>query len=130
MTYKGWPLYYYGTDSLRGNTLGVSVPGPGIWPVAVKDLDSAEVVTSIEKLDAGMSLRVYPNPAAMSVNIESDEAIESITLLSVTGTVILRISAVRSENYILSTGDLSPGVYFLEIRSVNNKMGFSRLIRR
>jgi len=38
MTYKGWPLYYFGKDSLRGLTLAVSVPTPGKWPVAVKDV--------------------------------------------------------------------------------------------
>jgi len=33
-TYKGWPMYYFGGDSLvRGKTLGVSVPVPGVWPV-------------------------------------------------------------------------------------------------
>ncbi len=42
LTYKGWPLYYFGQDnSSRGNTKGVSVPLPGIWPVAVKDLPVA-----------------------------------------------------------------------------------------
>jgi len=30
-TYKGWPMYYFGGDSLtRGKTLGVSVPVPGV----------------------------------------------------------------------------------------------------
>ncbi len=34
LTYKGWPLYYFGPDAgLRGNTKGVSVPRPGVWPV-------------------------------------------------------------------------------------------------
>lgn len=38
LTYKGWPLYYFGSDLLvRGNNKGVSVPTPGVWPVAVKD---------------------------------------------------------------------------------------------
>jgi len=33
LTYKGWPLYYFGPDAqTRGNTKGVSVPTPGIWP--------------------------------------------------------------------------------------------------
>lgn len=42
LTYKGWPLYYYGPDNqVRGNNKGVSVPTPGIWPVAVKDLTVA-----------------------------------------------------------------------------------------
>ncbi|HVI46888.1 MAG TPA: hypothetical protein VM802_18555 [Chitinophaga sp.] len=34
LTYKGWPLYYFGADQqTRGNTKGVSVPKPGIWPI-------------------------------------------------------------------------------------------------
>lgn len=34
LTYKGWPLYYFGPDGAqRGITKGVSVPKPGQWPV-------------------------------------------------------------------------------------------------
>ena len=34
LTYKGWPLYYFGPDGTqRGATKGVSVPRPGVWPV-------------------------------------------------------------------------------------------------
>lgn len=34
LTYKGWPLYYFGPDQdQRGSTKGVSVPRPGVWPV-------------------------------------------------------------------------------------------------
>ncbi|UFH54855.1 hypothetical protein [Spirosoma sp. KNUC1025] len=34
LTYKGWPLYYFGPDAAqRGSTKGVSVPRPGVWPV-------------------------------------------------------------------------------------------------
>jgi len=37
MTYKGWPLYYFGQDAgIRGANKGVSVPAPGVWPVVVK----------------------------------------------------------------------------------------------
>ena len=32
LTYKGWPLYYFGQDAKRGDTKGVSVPAPGVWP--------------------------------------------------------------------------------------------------
>lgn len=38
LTYKGWPLYYFGQDSAkRGNNKGVSFPSPGVWPIAIKD---------------------------------------------------------------------------------------------
>ncbi|GAB3505647.1 hypothetical protein GCM10027341_37600 [Spirosoma knui] len=33
LSYKGWPLYYFGNDTERGNTKGVSFPRPGVWPV-------------------------------------------------------------------------------------------------
>ncbi len=49
MTYKGWPLYYFGGDMMtRGNTKGVSIPMPGIWPVAVKDISSPIPATVVD----------------------------------------------------------------------------------
>ena len=42
LTYNGWPLYYFGQDSLkRGLNKGVSVPSPGVWPVMVKEAAAA-----------------------------------------------------------------------------------------
>src|SRR5256885_1489813 len=38
LTYKGWPLHFFGQDSVRGLTLAVSVPVAGKWPVAVKNI--------------------------------------------------------------------------------------------
>ena len=42
LTYKGWPMYYYGPDAdatglFRGMNKGVSVPKPNVWPVFTKD---------------------------------------------------------------------------------------------
>lgn len=33
LTYKGWPVYYFGQDENRGETKGVSFPAPGVWPI-------------------------------------------------------------------------------------------------
>jgi predicted lipoprotein with Yx(FWY)xxD motif len=42
LTFKGWPLYYFGGDaSTRGNTKGVSVPTPGIWPIVNNNTTTA-----------------------------------------------------------------------------------------
>lgn len=41
LTYKGWPLYTFGQDTQRGDTQGVSVPEPGIWPVVNSDVSPA-----------------------------------------------------------------------------------------
>lgn len=42
LTYKGWPLYYFGQDAeTRGNTKGVSFPAPGVWPIVNKSTNAA-----------------------------------------------------------------------------------------
>lgn len=43
LTYKGWPLYYFGQDDSRGETKGIDFPSLGIWPVL--QLDSPEAPT-------------------------------------------------------------------------------------
>jgi uncharacterized surface protein with fasciclin (FAS1) repeats/predicted lipoprotein with Yx(FWY)xxD motif len=49
MTYNGWPLYYFGTDDMmRGSTKGVSVPVPGVWPVAVEDIGDPIPATVVD----------------------------------------------------------------------------------
>lgn len=42
LTYNGWPLYYFGDDEgTAGSNKGVSVPKPGVWPIAAKDIAAA-----------------------------------------------------------------------------------------
>jgi predicted lipoprotein with Yx(FWY)xxD motif len=42
LTYKGWPLYYFGQDaSMRGSNKGISFPAPGYWPVPVPNIATA-----------------------------------------------------------------------------------------
>jgi predicted lipoprotein with Yx(FWY)xxD motif len=43
LTYKGWPLYYFGQDgNTRGLSKGVSFPQPGVWPVAATTIQVAQ----------------------------------------------------------------------------------------
>ncbi|HZI23478.1 MAG TPA: hypothetical protein VFD46_00290, partial [Chryseolinea sp.] len=41
LTYKGWPVYYFGQDQAKGDNKGVSVPVPGKWPVINQDTPQA-----------------------------------------------------------------------------------------
>jgi len=41
VTYKGWPLYYFGQDAARGETKGVDFPAVGVWPVLNPDSPEA-----------------------------------------------------------------------------------------
>jgi len=42
LTFKGWPVYFFGGDTERGDTKGVSVPSPGVWPVINNDVSEAQ----------------------------------------------------------------------------------------
>lgn len=37
LTYKGWPIYYFGQDVARGDNKGISFPSPNIWPILNTD---------------------------------------------------------------------------------------------
>src|SRR5680860_912260 len=41
LTYKGWPLYYFGQDEARGDNYGVGFPAAGIWPIVNPDTEVA-----------------------------------------------------------------------------------------
>ncbi|RNC90332.1 MAG: hypothetical protein ED555_10695 [Allomuricauda sp.] len=41
ITYKGWPLYYFGGDENRGDNFGVGFPVAGIWPILNNDTEPA-----------------------------------------------------------------------------------------
>ncbi|MGC9354496.1 MAG: fasciclin domain-containing protein, partial [Mariniphaga sp.] len=48
LTFKGWPLYYFGQDNMeRGSNKGVSVPSPGVWPVPVQDMMEAPKIPTV-----------------------------------------------------------------------------------
>jgi len=129
LTYKGWPLYYFGGDSLRGNATGVSVPRPGVWPVAVASLEEA-AVTSVDDFDANSGLQLYPNPAINELNIVSDKAIEAISIRSITGALVLTIGDVHSAEIVVSLDGLSTGIYFVEVKSVDNAIQVRRMVKK
>ncbi|GAB1858206.1 hypothetical protein MHTCC0001_30430 [Flavobacteriaceae bacterium MHTCC 0001] len=41
LTYKGWPLYYFGQDIQRGDNYGVGFPAAGVWPILNQNIDEA-----------------------------------------------------------------------------------------
>ncbi len=41
VTYKGWPLYYFGGDENRGDNFGVGFPVAGVWPIVNPDTEPA-----------------------------------------------------------------------------------------
>jgi predicted lipoprotein with Yx(FWY)xxD motif len=48
LTYKGWPLYYFGQDTARGDNKGVSFPAPGVWPIANVNTEMAPSAPTVK----------------------------------------------------------------------------------
>ncbi|WP_348970637.1 COG4315 family predicted lipoprotein [Chondrinema litorale] len=51
LTYKGWPLYYFGQDTERGDNKGISFPAPGVWPIVNTDTEQAEEAPTVKITD-------------------------------------------------------------------------------
>ena len=109
--------------------MGVSVPSPGVWPVAVEGLE-APIVSSLEDLNVPGALGLYPNPAINELNISSFDKIGSISLLSLTGVRIKTASDIGNTEHVLSLEGITPGVYLIEVRTVENRVSFSSFIKQ
>src|SRR5690606_17411064 len=63
LTYRGWPLYYFGQDLARGDNYGVGFPSAGIWPIANTDTEEAPQsengVVSYDVVNQGMSAYAF-----------------------------------------------------------------------
>jgi predicted lipoprotein with Yx(FWY)xxD motif len=68
LTYKGWPLYYFGGDAARGDNTGVSVPAPGVWPIVNVDTPMApEPTVSVKLADDGTFGSILTDENGMSL---------------------------------------------------------------
>lgn len=51
LTYKGWPLYYFGQDAQRGDNKGISFPVAGIWHTVNAQTPEATLKPTIKSID-------------------------------------------------------------------------------
>ena len=121
MTYKGWPLYYFGQDAARGETKGVSVPSPGVWPVAVDGVDNA--IVGVNEILELIEFEVSPNPfheeIAISLDFKTNTEI-TIVLYNSIGQeerrIVRRFNSGKNSLVLRDLNSLEKGVYFLKIQ--------------
>ena len=68
-------------------------------------------------------LKVYPNPAATSIQVESDEEVSYISLFDMLGNQVIRSSTTE-----LKVSDLLPGMYVLEVTIKSGESVSQRVI--
>lgn len=138
LTYKGWPMYYYGLDSLtRGKTLGVSVPTPGIWPVAIPGVDFAPTITAVKEIfqDQLAYLSLSPVPADDFVQIKLGSKITG----RMTGVVYnLRGQAMKQFNLDIQNGlnqkdidisNMAPGMYLMVLHLDGQVAAYEKFVK-
>jgi uncharacterized surface protein with fasciclin (FAS1) repeats/predicted lipoprotein with Yx(FWY)xxD motif len=47
LSFRANPLYFFGSDEDRGDTKGVSVPNPGVWPIVNNDTPELEPIPNL-----------------------------------------------------------------------------------
>jgi predicted lipoprotein with Yx(FWY)xxD motif len=130
LTYKGWPLYHFGPDSLkRGNTKGVSVPLPGVWPVAQITESPAQVTGVNDGLQVPLEYSLaqnYPNPfnpsTTIKFSIKNSEKV-SLKIYNSVGQLITELvnSVLPAGSYNLTwnAGNIPSGIYLYALSTDN-----------
>ncbi len=81
-----------------------------------------------EVFSDNISANIYPNPANDILNIESDEAIESLELYDILGRLVLSKRDISATESRVEVSSLSRGVYILKIHTAKGVGEYKILI--
>ncbi len=86
-------------------------------------VDNVSVTTGnpsgIEEL--ALESRIYPNPAQTFVKVSSNQIIEQVNILKISGQKVQALKTVNNTEVRIDTENLSEGLYFIEVINVNGK---------
>jgi blue copper oxidase len=89
------------------------------------------LTTGISSISDNIPFRVFPNPANTNVTIELAEQLSQavVTLQNVLGEMMLKSELNGNSNSSLDLSSLTPGIYFLQVRS-GNRLSTRKLIKQ
>lgn len=121
-------------------------PADHAWRLAVDnamgdvDLDFTHNTTFTDIMDEGttsaasayaeMALKVYPNPAASLITIESETMIRSAEIFSISGAVVKSFAGMNTLRSTISLDLLTEGVYFLKVTSEDAAEAVVRIMKQ
>lgn len=80
------------------------------------DACPGDSTTGINTISAA-NLKLYPNPVAENLRIESEEGIQEIALFNTTGEMVLMSNGLGTNTMSVNTTNLSNGIYFLKAKT-------------
>lgn len=113
-------------------------PGDGRWLYRLKliglngNVSYSKVVAATVKCAAPGTINVYPNPFTNSIHIRTAQAVNEVSLLSLTGATLVAIQLNQPTAGLvqLSLPDmLAPGTYVLRVVSQNKEVTYVKLIK-
>ncbi|MDR2009860.1 MAG: T9SS type A sorting domain-containing protein [Bacteroidales bacterium] len=130
---NGSPLDF-STESVINRTVQVTIPSGSdvnkcelVTFVQLMNSESSEILqVSKNKLSSSTAaeeqnfaaIQVYPNPADDILNIASENNIDKIEVVNITGQTV-DIANPNADNYILNTSGYNSGIYFVKIYSAD-----------
>nr|HPR58408.1 T9SS type A sorting domain-containing protein [Bacteroidales bacterium] len=83
-------------------------------------------VTSINDYTSELTVNLYPNPAKEFVNIETNFEISNLKVVNYVGQVVFDQNLEQS-NYLINTSSFGPGMYFVQIQTIDGVVITKRL---
>jgi len=86
--------------------------------------------TGLDLNDQKHRLAVYPNPASDNLFVVSEGVIESISIFSITGAKLLGYTNLKVQEYLIPLDGIRSGSYILKIRTIDDNVSVSRLLKK
>ncbi len=98
------------------------------------DFTAVAYFTEIPTVNPGTIMQnicsIFPNPSDGIAEITSNEIINEITVLDITGKIVSQTNNVNTKNYTLSLADCKPGVYVVRVQSISGSSTIKMQILR
>jgi hypothetical protein len=77
-----------------------------------------------------VALVLYPNPASNELTLVSVDVIESVSIINMSGAQVHSTTGIKSREYMITLDGINPGVYIIEVRTVDHQSHFNRFVKR
>lgn len=84
------------------------------WPIITNNANTTFTVLGTSDINKDLAVRMYPNPASESINVQAASELQTIYLYDVQGRIIIS-KAVVGSNTTLDISFLPKGMYFVKV---------------
>lgn len=117
-------------QSFRPNatgSYGVRVTDPACGIITTRCIDL--LITDSKQLNNEVRIEMYPNPSQTYINIESNEALESLTVTDLFGRKVLYISDITERKSAIDISALANATYFIQISTANGQSAYKSFVK-